>query len=74
MEHSLFPVLARPPSPLVPMAKTSQEGLITSKDVKVNTMISLDNEYFPESNSTHCPLLMQITVKGRGEQEGKESP
>ena len=47
------------------------DGLITSKDVKVNTMISLDNEYFPESNSTHCPLLMQITVKGKGEQEGK---
>ena len=32
MEHPLFPVLARTPSPLVPIAKTSQEGPITGKD------------------------------------------
>ena len=39
------------------------DGVITSRDIDVNTLLTLDNEYFPESTSTHSPILTQISFK-----------
>ena len=51
------------------------DGVIVSRDVDVNTVICMDDEYFPENTSTHCPVLFQITLSSsRLESKCKKVP
>ena len=51
------------------------DGIITSKDIEMSYLLTLDEEYFPSSTSTHCPVIAGLKLVGEEkEKSGKRKP